>query len=130
MKRAKKQTQTSVRDFLKKRGCPAHVVEAGLEGLLAGWERTVEGVAGGYKGDLEEYLNELDGRQILQDARAVAPPSAKSSLETRLSAADSRMKELTAPIESCLWGDSTAKKHGWTAQSSWWYFAKPRIVGE
>ena len=61
----------AVRRFLRARGSPAHVVEEGLEGLVRGWEETVERVAAGYPLDtIEDYLNDLDGRQLLEIGRA------------------------------------------------------------
>jgi hypothetical protein len=62
----------SVREFLSDRGCPDEVVTAGLDGLVSEWERAVVQVESGYPLGLDDYLNDLDGRQLLEDALEVA----------------------------------------------------------
>jgi len=119
-----------VRQFLADRGSPRHVVDGGLEGLLRGWEATVAAVADGYPLDtLDDYLNDLDGRQILDEALAVAPRAKARRLRRRLDAADARFRELVVPTARCLWGDRTAAEQGWAAGQSWWYWSRPRRAG-
>ena len=62
----------SVADFLRARGCSAQVVDGGLAGLLARWAATVEELAAGYRWTFDDYLNDVDGRQILEEALAHA----------------------------------------------------------
>lgn len=119
-----------VRRFLERRGSPRHVVEGGLEGLLAGWEATVAAVADGYRLDtLDDYLNDLDGRQILDEALAIAPRAEGVRLQGRLDAADARFRALVIPAAHCLWGDRAATEHGWRADRNWWYWSRPRRAG-
>jgi hypothetical protein len=119
----------AVHDYLSARGCALHVVEEGLEGLMRGWEKTVESVINGYGLGLDDYLNDLDGRQILEDTLEIAPPEERESCLERLHRADERMKSLVLPAGECLWGDDTAREKGWTADRNWWYFVKPREAG-
>ena len=58
----------AVHVFLLSRGCPDDVVEMGLEGLLLEWERAVAQVESGYPLGLDDYLNDLDGRQLLEES--------------------------------------------------------------
>ena len=119
-----------VRQFLAARGSPRHVVDGGLEGLLRGWEATVAAVADGYPLDtLDDYLNDLDGRQILDEALAVAPRAGARRVRRRLDAADARFRALALPTTRCLWGDRAAAEHGWAADRSWWYWSRPRRAG-
>jgi len=74
-------------------------------------------------------LNDLDGRQILADALAVAEPADAEPLRPRLAAADARFRSLAIPTTRCLWGARAAAEHGWTAERSWWYWSRPRRAG-
>jgi DNA-binding transcriptional regulator YbjK len=119
-----------VRRFLEARGAPQHVVEGGLTGLLRGWEATVASVAEGYPLDtLDDYLNDLDGRQILDEALAIAPRTEAERLRARVAAADARFRALIVPTVRCLWGDRAAAEHGWSADRSWWYWSRPQRTG-
>ena len=119
-----------VRRYLEERGAAAHVVAGGLDGLVRGWEDAVETVADGYPLDtLDDYLNDLDGRQILADALAVAPREDAERLRLRIAAADARFRSLVVHIPRPLWGERAATAHGWTADRSWWYWNRPRRAG-
>ena len=120
----------AVRRFLRARGSPAHVVEEGLEGLVRGWEETVERVAAGYPLDtIEDYLNDLDGRQLLDEALPVASPRAGRAARGRVEVADARFHALATPTTRCLWGDRAAEEHGWSIERNWWYWSRPREAG-
>ena len=62
-----------VGEFLRKRGCPEHVVRGGLRGLAESWEEVVRSVEEGYSLGLDDYLNDMDGRQLLDETLAIAP---------------------------------------------------------
>jgi hypothetical protein len=115
-----------VRTFLKKRGSPAHVVAGGLAGLLEGWEKAAAGIAAGCVQDLDDYLNDADGRQILSEALVAAPASERDALSVRLAAADRKARAHLRPAGPCLWGDEEAARRGWTPAANWWYFRRPR----
>jgi len=118
-----------IRAYLKKRGCPGHVVEGGLERLVAQWEEATASVAGGYGLGLEDYLNDMDGRQLIADVIDLAPASVRKNLTSRVAKADTRIKVVLKPAEACLWGPAEAKTRGWTARSNWWYFRIPENPG-
>jgi hypothetical protein len=119
----------AIQDFLRQRGCPDEVIEGGLEGLLRDWERMVEQVEAGYDLGLDDYLNDLDGRQLVEDLLALAPPEERDEARDRLWAADVRMKGLVRSTEACLWGEAVADSEGWTPERNWWYFSLPRSPG-
>jgi hypothetical protein len=114
------------RNFLKRRGCPPHVIEGGLEGLLAAWEKTAEAAAAGYRLGLDDYRNDVDGREILESALAEAGDAERAALLPRLAAADQKIKAHLFPSGPCLWGDKEAVSRGWTPEKNWWYFRLPR----
>lgn len=115
-----------VRELLRTRGSAAHVIEGGLPGLLESWENFVGTVEEGYTLGLDDYLNDLDARQLLADALAVAPSKESAAMAARLQRADEQMQALVQPTEVCLWGDEVAGEEGWTPKNNWWYFSRPR----
>jgi hypothetical protein len=119
-----------VGEFLRKRGCPEHTVRGGLRGLAESWEEVVRSVEEGYSLGLDDYLNDLDGRQLLEEALVVAPSQQKKSALQRIRRADAKMQTLVRPAGRCLWGDETARQEGWTAKKNWWYFFLPIKAGE
>jgi hypothetical protein len=114
-----------VSDFLKGRGCPVHVIRGGLKGLIESWETTIESVSRGYSLGLDDYLNDMDGRQLIEEALGTAPDREKQKHADRLRQADARMKKLLVPAGKCLWGDEVAEAEGWSVRKNWWYFMKP-----
>jgi len=118
-------TKDPVRDYLRERGCGEHVIEGGLEGLVESWEKTVREVEKGYSLTLDDYLNDLDSRQLIADAMAVANDQQRAAIEARLSRADEKMRCLTTPVKVCLWGEEVANEESWTSEKNWWYFARP-----
>ncbi|MGE5799422.1 MAG: hypothetical protein ACM337_03770 [Syntrophaceae bacterium] len=124
------QGKDPVGEFLRKRGCPEHVVRGGLRGLAESWEEVVRSIEEGYSLGLDDYLNDLDGRQLLEEALAVAPAQEKKTALQRVRRADAKMQTLVRPSGRCLWGDETARQEGWTARKNWWYFSIPVNPGE
>ncbi len=117
--------QDPVRKFLIAKGCPEHVVRRGLGGLVEDWEKVVQSVEHGYSLGLEDYLNDLDGSQLLEEMLEIASPGEKKKYLPRIHRADRVMKSLSASVERCLWGEETARKEGWTPEKNWWYFSRP-----
>jgi hypothetical protein len=122
-------TREAVRAFLESRGCDESVVAGGLEGLVASWEGVGDALERGYPLDtLDDYLNDMDVRQLIEEAlRAV--PEARRSVAARLELADRRVRASLAPRERCLWGDILARRNGWSAAREWWYFMQPAELG-
>jgi hypothetical protein len=119
-----------VGEFLRKRGCPEHVVRGGLRGLTESWEEVVRAVEEGYSLGLDDYLNDMDGRQLIDETLAVAPAEVKRTCLKRIRQADSKMQKLVRPAGRCLWGDETVRQEGWTLKKNWWYFSRPIRAGE
>jgi hypothetical protein len=122
--------EESVRDLLRRRGAPESVVSGGLAGLVESWERTVGEIEAGYRLGIDDYLNDMDGRQLLEDAWGAANDAMRKKFQPRLRAADERARAALAAVDRCLWGADVARYHGWTAAKQWWYFMRPRSAGE
>jgi hypothetical protein len=118
-----------VREYLRDKGCAQHVVSRGLDGLVGDWERTVESIAHGYEFGLDDYLNDLDGRQLIEEAMAINEAANRLKYGDRIRRADERMKKLVRQTDVCLWGNAAEKRHGWSADKNWWYFSVPKAAG-
>ncbi|MFN0109753.1 MAG: hypothetical protein ACKVZH_12940 [Blastocatellia bacterium] len=114
-----------VRQFLRDKGCPFPISERGLTGLVESWEKIVKSVEAGYTLTLDDYLNDLDTRQLLDEALQVAPFAEQQKFEERIRHADDQLKGLTTRSEACLWGDDLAEEEGWSSKKNWWYYACP-----
>lgn len=118
-------TNDPVRDYLEERGCGDHVVKRGLEGLVENWESVVRSVEDGYSLGLDDYLNDLDARQLIEEALIVASTVQLNEFRARIEQTDKVFKSLTEPIEYSLWGNEVAEEEGWTPENNWWYYARP-----
>ena len=119
-----------VREYLQDKGCGEHVISRGLLGLVENWEQVVESVSDGYNLGLDDYLNDMDVRQLLAEAILIASHSEKQRAQSRIVEADEQIKSHLHPAEECLWGDEVAAEEGWTRQQNWWYFNYPENAGE
>lgn len=121
--------QDPVRVFLQERGCPETVVRRGLRGLVERWEQTVQEIRSGYRLGIDDYLNDMDGRQLIEEILQTAPAAGTPSLIRRVRDADAMLRPLLQPARECLWGAEAAAQHGWTADRQWWYFHQPKSPG-
>lgn len=119
-----------VREYLREKGCGEHVISGGFVGLVENWERVVASVSAGYNLGLDDFLNDLDARQLLEEALSVALPDEIQQQLARIQATDAQMKSLLLPADECLWGDEVAEEEGWTREQNWWYFGIPRNAGQ
>ncbi len=120
-------TDDPIRRFLRARGVAEHVVEAGIEGLVTSWERIGAQVEAGYPLTIDDYLNDLDVRQIIEVVLS-AMPTSDGPLLDRLRAADNRVRAATVPAGRCVWGDGHTPSL--TERRNWWYFLVPRSPGQ
>lgn len=118
-----------MRDFLRSRGCPEPVVSAGIAGLIEDWDRITQEIETGYKLGLDDYLNDMDARELIAAALAAVPKILTPTLRRKLDAADQRARAALAPAGRCLWGPRLAAANGWSAEKNWWYFMKPAKAG-
>lgn len=109
-------TESAVRLFLKEIEVADHVVEGGLSRLKANWLSTVSAVRRGLPTNEYDYLNDMDGRNILDQIEQRFPGY------TDTKAVDERFLEFVKRSDTCLWGPENAAEQGWTPDHHWWYF--------
>jgi hypothetical protein len=114
----------AIRCHLARREVADHVIDGGIDYLVGKWERIASQVEGGSERWVwEEWVNHLDGREIIQDPFDNVPES-RTALDA-VDRADERFAASTIPTDECEWGDGTAERHGWTREKNWWYWRKP-----
>ena len=118
-------TVGEIRDFLRARGCPEGVVAAGADGLIEEWERVVDSVEKGYPLGLDDYLNDMDGRELIAALMGTLSRALTPTQKRALEAADARMRAAITPLGRCLWGERLAAANDWDAAGNWWYFSRP-----
>jgi hypothetical protein len=118
-----------VRDYLRQRGAPHSVIVNGLRGLVDNWERVVAEVEAGYDRSFDDYLTDLDGRQLLANALDLAPDELRGAYTTRIADADRRIRAVTRASARCLWGQIVADEEGWKPERNWWYYLLPSAPG-
>ena len=67
-------------------------MKGGIPGLAKSWEQTVEEVNKGYALTLDDYLNDLDGRQIFEEALGMAPEAEREKIRERVARVDRKMQ--------------------------------------
>ncbi len=119
-------TDERVDRYLTGSGAGTHLLGLGMDGLIARWEAIADEVAAGYRLGLDDYLNDLDLRQIL-DGAVAAVAETRGPLLARLRSADARFRAATRPVDDSLWGAAApGDRH-----RTWWYFRVPlRASGE
>jgi len=93
---------------------------------VARWAKIVEALERGWRFDLDDWLNDMDLRQLIHDGWPLYGPDEKGEVEAAIKRADSHFLLHTVDAGKCLWGRKTAKREKWSARTNWWYFRKPR----
>jgi hypothetical protein len=99
------------------------VVEGGLAGLTTEWARIASDVENNATWVWEEWLNDLDTRQLLHELLEDVP-DADVALP-KVIASDARFRKFAQPTDECAWGHVNAAHHGWTRERNWWYWTEP-----
>jgi hypothetical protein len=112
-------------EYLKSKGAPPHVVKRGLAGLMEDWEKVVASIGQGYDLGLDDYLNDMDVRQLLEETLKVVSEGERQKFRERLQKTDDRMRSFTKSTLKCLWGEKVAHEEGWNREKNWWYYGQP-----
>ena len=121
--------QDPVDQYFADRGVSAGVRSKGLRGIVASWDAIVRN-AERYELTLDDWLNDLDLRDIIAGAMAVASNTTVADLREALERADDTFRAATIELQQSLWGvhgAGGARSHDPVAQ--WWYFRYPRRPG-
>jgi hypothetical protein len=112
----------SWRDYCESKGYNL-VLELGLEFKVGFWERTAQDLRDGYLGFLfEEYINDLDGRAILDDLLTRFPSEFAEAQVQRIKEADRVFLDSTVPLDHAVGNKGTDDREA----VGWWYFRWPK----
>ena len=116
------------RKYMQDRGVSSDLVQDGLEGAVARWE-AIAVSAKNYDFTLDDWLNDMDLRDIIAGALAVAGPDEKKAVSERLNKADHKLREATVETGS-IWGSAMSGEMAPDPKKAWWYFRRPMDPGE
>lgn len=122
-------TLDPVRQLLYDRGCPDDVVAAGIDGLITRWSSIVVSMETGYAFGLDDLLNDMDTRDALDGALAVAAPGDREAARAQVDALDARYRAVSL-VTGCLWGEDVEEDDGLTPHDQWWYYRRPSQLND
>lgn len=93
-----------------------------FDAAAAEWEGIAEEVGGGYRGDVDDYTNDLTARDRLEEVIRAVPAPLGRTLAARVAPADARFERATRPDERDLL--ATFHRHG----AGWWWRRLPLVV--
>src|SRR5687767_1241951 len=120
----------SARMYLVTHDYPDHVVQGGLLRLLDDWERLAVSVAKGEPQEQDDYLNDVDGRHILDQILPSLDADQRELATTRLARIDSIIRPHLVPTDACVWGTANEAKYEYERARHWWYYHRPRAVDD
>ena len=97
-----------------------------LRELIDQWTEFTSDLAKGYSFDLDNWLNDVDVRELILEALPMFSREEMGDHALKLDQADQTFMAATRDFKKCVWGKGTARKEKWTAQKNWWYFRTPR----
>lgn len=115
---------TREQELLKQWGKPDPIIEKGLAGLIRTWAACVTNLPEWHTVDLDTYLNDLDGRNLISELLAQIPLD-DNELKEMLEISDRAFLNLTTQTDSCLWGEHAEEKNNWEPEEHWWYYRIP-----
>ena len=94
--------------------------------LIDQWAEFTADLARGYSFDLDNWLNDVDVRELILEALPMFSREEMGDHALKLDAADAAFRAGTRDFKRCIWGHGTQRKEKWTPQKNWWYFRTPR----
>jgi len=93
--------------------------------LIDQWAAFATDLARGYTFDLDNWLNDVDIRQLIREAAPMFGLHELAEYALKLEEADRAFRQATRALDKCVWGKKAAKREKWTAAKNWWYFRSP-----
>jgi hypothetical protein len=118
----------AVARYMESRGVSRQIIEEGLEGAIDRWDALARS-AKDYDFTLDDWLNDMDLRDIIEGSMQAADEAERESVEKALAKADDRMKKATVQTGS-IWGKANLESGKYDPEKAWWYFRRPRHPGE
>ena len=113
---------------MKSRGVSDDLIDGGLDGAVDRWD-VIARSAKDYDFTLDDWLNDMDLRDIIEGALQAADEAERAAVSRRLVNADERLMKATVQTGS-IWGDAMAAAAAYDPGTTWWYFRRPVNPGE
>ena len=97
-----------------------------LDDLVNRWAQLAEHAAT-YNLSRDDWLNDLDLRDIISRRVSQTPDELTLEIEARLTYADQAFRAATLESKQSLWGPTAGGEHH--ASREWWYFRYPAFPG-
>jgi hypothetical protein len=110
--------------YLAERGVAEHLRARGLRGMIDDWAR-IAASAEHYDFTLDDWINDLDLRDIIAGALTVASPGNQRRMRAVLARADERFRAATVECARPLGGAAA----GESESDAWWYRRAPARPG-
>ena len=124
-KHERKTLHDAVTRYHAERGVSDAVRQQGLRGLIDAWLRIAMSAAR-YDLTLDDWINDLDVRDIIAGALPLAPASGRESLADTLARADELFRSATLESKRAL---SSTTANDAVAADRWWYSRYPSQPG-
>ena len=115
--------------YLTARGLSVDARRRGLHGLVAAWESMARGAAG-YDLTLDDWRNDLDVRDIIAGALAVASTNDLRATRDALHRADALFRTATVDAGRALWSAEDDPTDQVEMDRPWWYRRRPAQPGD
>ena len=97
------------------------VKQNGLNYLIPNWKIFTYNYAGNEE-SIDEWLNELDGRKIIDEILNILSDSDKIKITEILKEIDSKFIDQTFEINECAWNEKVEKDNQYNRQKNWYYY--------
>jgi hypothetical protein len=121
--------KAAIQQYCEQRKFASFVIKEGLDYLIPRWEMTVQAIKSGYTLSVDEYLNDMDTRRIIDEVWSLASDEQVDQYHNRLQAADQEYFDFTVPVQNCIWGSKNVAKYGYRPDHHWWYYHIPINTG-
>jgi hypothetical protein len=121
--------KAAINQYCEQMKFASFVIEGGLDYLIPRWEKTVRSIKSGYTLTVDEYLNDMDTRRIIDEVWPLASDEQVEQYRNRLQVVDQEYFTFTIPVQSCIWGSKNAAKYGYSPDHHWWYYHIPTNTG-
>lgn len=119
----------AVARYLAARGVSIPWRNKALRDLIAEWDGIARSAAR-YDLTVYDWLNDVDLRDIIAGALAVAPEREQRDVRDALDRADDLFRSATTETKQSVWGDAVATGDKHDQLRHWWYFRRPTHPGE
>lgn len=126
---AEPRSRDPVAEYFERRGVSDGVRRKGLRGLVADWAAIARSAAH-YNLTLYDWINDLDLRDIIAGAMAVASEGEQHAVRDALARADDEFRDATLHSARSPAFGSSPRVNEYDPARQWWYFRYPSHPGD